>query len=267
MECAEIRSLFVAGRVPAGPDVEAHLRVCGHCAELFAQDAQLGRRLADAVVPEMEPGDLFALVDREVQREVGLRARLRALPTRVRAGALLGVAVGLLLFELLRNRRPDFAQYSPVAFWGVVLAFGVALVVGALRVTRGASAPLGAEAHARSVAVALLAAPALASLIAPLGSGTPEMATAWGNPLACFAYGAALVVPVLLLYWLFERRDVVPTTVLVSAGALAGIAANLLLHAHCPSAHLGHLLLGHASIGVVWALGLGLLARPLQRSR
>ncbi len=267
LECAEIRSLFVAGRVPAGPDVDAHVRVCGPCRELFEQDGQLGRRLAGAVLPEMEPGDLFALVDRDVQREVGLRARLRALPTRVRAGALLGVAVALLVFELLLRRRPDFAEYSPAVFWGVVLVFGGALVLGVRRVTRGPSAALGAEARGRSVAVALLVAPALASLLVPFGSGTPEMAATWGNPAACFSYGAALVVPFLLLYWLFERRDVVPVTVLVSAGALAGIAANLLLHAHCPSAHLGHLLLGHASIGAVWALALGLLSRPLQRSR
>jgi hypothetical protein len=70
----------------------------------------------------------------------------------------------------------------------------------------------------------------------------------------------------LLLAWLFERRDTVPPTALVSAGALAGVAANLLLHAHCPSAHLGHLLLGHASIGVMWAVTLGVLSRSFQRS-
>ena len=223
--------------------------------------------MAEAVLPEMEPGDLFALIDREVAQEVGLRARLRALPTRVRAGALLCVALALLLFELLLHRRPDFAEYSPAVFWSVVLVFGAALVVGVLRVTRGASAPLRAQGRGRAVAVALLAAPALASLVAPLGSGTPEMAAAWGNPAVCFAYGAALVAPFLLLYWLFERRDAVPATVLISAGALAGIAANLLLHAHCPSAHLGHLLVGHASIGVAWALALSLLSRPLQRPR
>jgi hypothetical protein len=112
-----------------------------------------------------------------------------------------------------------------------------------------------------------LVVPALAMLIAPLGSPSPEAAAAWGSPSTCFSYGAALVAPFLLLYWLFERRDNVPLTVLVSAGGLAGIAANLLLHAHCPSAHLGHLLLGHASIGVAWALALGLLSRPLQRAR
>jgi hypothetical protein len=265
LECAEIRNLFVAGRVPAGPDVDAHVRVCGHCGELFAHDAQLGRRLADGVLPEMEPGDLFALIDRDVQQEVGLRARLRALPTRVRAGALLGIAGALLAYQLRVHLRSDFAAFSAVVFWGVASLLTLALVAGAVRLLRGPSAPLGAAGRERGLALALLVLPALALLVVPFGSTSPE-AAAWGNPSACFTYGAALVAPLLLLFWLFERRDVVPVTALVSAGALAGIAANLLLHAHCPSAHLGHLLLGHASIGVVWALALGLLSRPFQRS-
>jgi hypothetical protein len=70
-----------------------------------------------------------------------------------------------------------------------------------------------------------------------------------------------------ILYWLFERREIVPVRALVTAGALAGVAANLLLHAHCGSAHPGHLLLGHASIGVVWALALRLVGAARQPSR
>ena len=81
------------------------------------------------------------------------------------------------------------------------------------------------------------------------------------------SYGAALVVPLVVLYWLFERRDSVPLSALMTAGALAGLAANLLLHAHCSSANLPHLLLGHASIGAVWALALRLVWRSPQPSR
>ena len=71
MECAEIRSGFVAGRVPAGPEVDAHLKSCPHCRELFEKDAALGRRLAQAVLPELAPGDLFALVERDVRPRSG----------------------------------------------------------------------------------------------------------------------------------------------------------------------------------------------------
>ena len=266
MECAEIRNSFVAGRLPAGAAVEAHLEVCPHCPELFENDARLGRSLAQAVGPEVTPGDLFALVERDVSREVGLRARLRALPTPLRAGTLVGVAGALLGFQLLLNRRADFAEYSPFLFWAIAVALLAAVVLGALLVVRGASAPLGSSGRERGVALALLVAPALGALLAPLGTSSPD-ATAWADPSGCFAYGAALVVPLVVLYWLFERRDSVPLSALMSAGALAGLAANLLLHAHCSSANLAHLLLGHASIGAAWALALGLVWRSPQPSR
>jgi hypothetical protein len=259
LECAEIRSNFVSGRVPAGAAVAAHLVGCPHCRELFASDARLGRSLAQGSLPDLQAGELFALVERDVGREVGLRARLRALPTRARSGALLGVAVALMAYELLLRRRPDFAEYSPAVFWGVALTLGATLAAGTLRVMRGATAALGTPARERGVTLALLLAPALVALAAPFGAGSPEAVAAWGNPATCFSYGAALVLPLVLLYWLLERRDRVPTSALLCAGGLAGLAANLLLHAHCGSANLGHLLLGHASIGVVWALALRLV--------
>jgi hypothetical protein len=266
LECAEIRSSFVAGRLPAGAAVEAHLEVCPHCPELFENDARLGRSLAQAVGPEVAPGDLFALVERDVSRDTGLRARLRALPTRLRAGTLVGVAGALLGFQLLLNRRPDFAVYSPGVFWAIAVALLVALILGALLVLRGANAPLGSSGRERGLAVALLLAPALVALLAPLGAGSPD-AMAWADPSGCFSYGAALVAPLVLLYWLFERRDSVPLSALMTAGALSGLAANLLLHAHCSSANLAHLLVGHASIGAAWALVLRLIWGALQPSR
>jgi hypothetical protein len=269
LECAEIRNGFIAGRVPAGPEVEAHLKWCPHCRELFEKGAALGRRLAQAVLPEAEPGDLFALVDREVNRETGLRARLRALPTRVRASAMIGVALALVgwqvLFHLSSNSGGPGPNYSPALFWLLAAALVTLFGAGAYWLLRGALAPVRSEASTRLGALALLVAPTLAALLTPLGTGSPELLAALGHPSACFVYGAALVVPVVALYWLFERRDRVPWTALVTVGALAGIAANLLLQAHCPSKHLGHLLLGHASIGVAWALGLSLLSKPFQR--
>lgn len=258
MECAEIRSLFVAGGIPAGPGVDAHLKGCPHCRELFEQDAQLGRRLALAVVPHVEPGDLFALVEQDVKAEVSVRARLRALSTETRLAALLVVAMLPVLGHWLLDRRTDLAEYSPALFWGIALAFGVILVLGARALLRGAGAPVRSPWRDRGMALLLLVAPAAAALLAPLGAGSAEAAEALGDPSACFTWGAAFVVPVAVGYWLFERRDSVPARTLIAAGALAGLAANLLLHAHCGSANPAHLLLGHASIGLVWAVALRL---------
>jgi len=267
LECAEIRSGFLAGRVPAGPAVDAHLKSCPSCPELFENGAVLGRRLAEAVLPEAPAGDLFALVERDVKAEVGLRARLRALATPVRSAALVGVALALVVYQLLLHRREDFTDYSAPLFWAMSAVLVLALVAGSLRLMKGASAPLAAQARERRAAVEWLLLPALVALLAPLGASSPKWLAAWGSPGACFSYGAVLVAPLVLLCWLFERRDEVPLAARVSAGALAGIAANLLLYTHCASSHLGHLLAGHASIGVAWALVLGVVPRSPQRSR
>jgi hypothetical protein len=264
LECAEIRSRFVAGRVPAGPDVDAHLKGCPHCPELFANDAELGRRLAQAAVLEVSAGDLFALVDRDVKAEVGLRARLRALSTPARATALVGFAAALVLYQALQHRRPE---YSVAALCGIGAVFGLAIVVSSRQLLRGVNAPLAARGRQQRAAVQWLLLPALLAVLVPLGSSSAVWLSAWSSPSACFVYGAVLTAPILLLYWLFERRDDVPLSVLVSAGALAGLAANLCLFVHCPSAHLGHLLAGHATIGVAWALLLAALSKSLQRSR
>jgi hypothetical protein len=137
------------------------------------------------------------------------------------------------------------------------------LVWGASRVLRGATLPVRTAQGQGRAALLLFALPVVAALCSPWGS---ERTATFGEPARCFAYGAVLVLPFLVLYWLLERRDRVSVTTLLTVGGAAGVAANLLLYAHCPSVHEGHLLLGHASIGVAWAL---LLALPgaLQRAR
>ncbi|HYJ10922.1 MAG TPA: NrsF family protein [Polyangiaceae bacterium] len=258
MDCADIRQGFASGVIPEGPAVAEHVRACPHCRELFEQGAMLGLRFAQAPLPPPDPGDLFSAVQRDLQGEVGLHARLRALPSWARATAL--VAIGGLLFalHLFLDVRPDLDEYGLDVFGAVTLLLGAGLVWGAWRLVRGVSRPARREG---TLALALLALPMLVTFVVPLGALYDDPVSTWGNPADCFSYGAALVLPMVALAWLFERRDRIPAAALVSAGALAGVAANLLLNAHCASVHLGHLMLGHASIGIAWALGLLLVSR------
>jgi predicted anti-sigma-YlaC factor YlaD len=259
VDCAEIRSGFVSGGIPEGPAVTAHVEHCPHCRELFEKGAALGRQLAQAVLPAPRPDDLLRAVEADLSREVGLRARLRAWPTRLRAAFLLGVAVALFLgSQLLLLPRDDFAELG-MTFWIAGGFLVVWLLVGSLWLLHGATAPVATARLGSGLASVLLLVPACTALMAY------ETSSAWASPEICFGYGGVLVVPFVVAAWLVERRDRVPLPSLVVVGALAGVVANLLLHVHCPSAHLGHLLLGHASIGVAWALGLGLLLGKLQR--
>jgi hypothetical protein len=264
LDCAEIRSGFTEGGVPAGPDVDAHLARCPHCRELFARGAELGRRLALSVLPAPEAGDLFAQVDRELGTEVGLRAALRAWPTRRRVAVVGGLGLLLVVWHLAMDPRVELgAEYPPSMLWGLLAVMCAAFLLGSRWLLRGASAP-GSAKRGRLIALGLLIVPALSMLLAPLGA-SPEARAAWESPGVCFTYGSVLALPLLVVYWLFERRDRVPLPALLAAGALAGLAANALLHVHCASAHWGHLLLGHASIGVAWATVVALVAKPLER--
>jgi hypothetical protein len=224
----------------------------------------LGRLLAVATQAEGDPRDLFAQVERDLKREVGLRAWLRALPSGARAAALFVSGFALVLFALAFSRRADFASFPPLVFWLVVAVLSGALALGSWRLMRGVALPVRFAAREPRTAASLLLLPAAVALLAP-GSKRSADTSHWDDPMGCFGYGVVMVTPFLLLYWLFERRDAPSVTALVSAGALAGISGNLLLYAHCGSAHLGHLLLGHASIGAALALVLGSSAKALRR--
>lgn len=269
MECADIRRNFLAGRVPSGPEAEAHLQTCLACADLLSQDGGLGRHLAAALpepLPEPNPAELFQLLGREVERETGLRAKLRAWPTRAKVVALLALALALFGYEFAWRPRADYAQLSPLVFWGSAGILTVVLGLGSARLLRGSSAPLRVADSARWLVLSLWILPALLALLIPLGESSAVAKAAFASPLACFAYGGVLSGTLVVASWAFERRDRVPLTARLTVGGLAGILANLLLEAHCASAHPGHLLLGHATIGVAWALLLVALAKPLARS-
>lgn len=266
LECAVIRRGFMAGGVPAGPEVDAHLRGCAACRELFEADARLGRALAASVPHELELSGLLASVELSVRAERGVRAWLRALPTRLRAWLLVAGALAPWLAQGLWRPRPEIAAASPALFAVLVAGFGVAIVLGALRLARGLSTPLDAWTNERRLTIASFVVPALAAASSALAASRPAAAN-FGHPERCFAYGLAVGAPLVLLYWLFERRSRPPWLTLALAGAWAGVSANLLLNAHCPSAHPGHLLLGHVSIGAAWALALWLAQRSAQRAR
>lgn len=264
VDCAEIRAGFISGAVPSGAEAEAHLRDCSACRALFEDEARVGRGLAQAILPEVAAGELLALVERDVAAETGLRARLRALPTNLRVAGVFSVTLAIVGWHaLMRPRPPLGGTYSPAAWWPLLAALLAALFFGSRWLLKGVSSAV--SGRERFSSIALLGLPALIALLSPLGAlEHPEALSAWGNPGVCFSYGALSGVPLLVLFWLFERRDRLPSTVLVAAGALSGISANALLHCHCASANLPHLLLGHATIGAAWAL---VLALAVPRSR
>jgi hypothetical protein len=170
--------------------------------------------------------------------------------------------VGLVLFggQILLSFGSDLSSVAAAPFVLFALVLVLGLLVGSHRLAQGLTRPLVSPSRYVFEAALLLVLPALAVAFAPR-----EADEAWGAPLKCFAYGAALSLPLAGLILLLERRDHVPPLVTALGGAVAGISANLLLHAHCASSHAGHLLLGHATLGAVWALLLSALSFAKRR--
>jgi hypothetical protein len=70
--------------------------------------------------------------------------------------------------------------------------------------------------------------------------------------------GILLGIPVYALLRLVDRGNAFGSLV---AAAAAGLAGNFILKAHCSVPGTSHELLGHASVAVLFVLGLGLVHR------
>jgi hypothetical protein len=192
--------------------------------------------------PTALPALSFADLEAELNRERGLRAKLRSLPVLTQRALVigLGVAIGSLMWVLAKDvaaeralvtlgslstvclmalwhaLRPIHQPPLPAWAWGGLLLLGIAVPVG----------------------VAFL--PPLA-----LGPGEPPA-------LKCFGLGTLMGLPVLLLALVVDRAPRVAA--LGSGTLLAAVAAgglgNVCLEGHCASDGTVHRLVGHALIGV-----------------
>jgi hypothetical protein len=251
VSCAELRDAIRRGERPAGADVDRHVAECAACRELLASPG-LGRLLS---APEpalvLDPA-LEAHVAADLARERGLRATLRALPTWQRV--LLACAMAASLSALQVWLRPSPGRGDWVAPFAAAFLLVCAVLLGSARATPAW----------QKLGTLVLSAGLPALLWAVTATDTGALASPW----SCFAYGGAFSLPLLGLFVLLERRDRLgPVDAALLAGAL-GLVAVIVLEYHCASAHRGHLLLGHASIGwafVAIALGWSQFRAPRAR--
>jgi hypothetical protein len=144
--------------------------------------------------------------------------------------------------------------------WAISLVtFCVLLIVAMFMVTRPVHLP--ALPHWQSMCLACIAV------------GATVLAAFWPHPAAqaathdhtggvvagaCMGVGLLLGVPVYALLRLVDRGNALGSLV---AAAAAGLAGNFVLKAHCSVPGTSHELLGHASVALVFVLGLGLVHR------
>ncbi|HEX3853313.1 MAG TPA: hypothetical protein VHW01_20255 [Polyangiaceae bacterium] len=254
MDCAEIRQGFLSGAVPAGQAVEAHVRDCTQCADLFHDSALLGRRLALAAQHQpLALNQALAAAESLVENERGLRAFLRGRSTRARWLLSLALPALLLGRELWRGRVPWQKLGLPRQLFGLFLLATFAFV------TRTALRPLPVARRAARLRLLLAfvawCLPCLLWFAPHSEPGTAELSGGFAlRSLVCFAYGSALAAPSFALLWVFDRDIHVPFHVWTSAAGVVALLANAILLLHCPRTNRAHLIAGHLSIGFVWFL-------------
>lgn len=226
----------------------------------FAADAELralleDTRAEDAATAAQDADALSALragVREGVAAEdARLGATIRQQPFRARVAlALLTVTLAVVGMWQLAPRA-DAAHYPT---WRLFLEAAVYLVVAALGIAaaaRGVHRPplstravtlLGAASVVIVVAVALM--PAAHDHGEHVSRGMMEMIS------PCTFVGLGLALPCYVLFRLIARGSRFAS---IAAAAAAGLAANALLHMHCPMIATEHVILSHAAMGL-WVL-------------
>jgi hypothetical protein len=231
----------------------------------------LGERLLELARPEPEePAEALDRMFGEVKSRCAKSDRtisgfLRSRSTVARRAIVLSVFalllfVGWFVFPLVG----DQARSAP--WTASLVTFCVLLLLAMLMVTR----PVHLPELPRWQSVGLVSVAVGATIVAafwPLPAAQAAAHEHAGGVMAgvCMGVGLLLGVPVYALLRLLDRGNAFGSLV---AAAAAGLAGNFVLKAHCPVPGTSHELLGHASVAIVFVLGLGLVHRWLpQKSR
>ena len=253
MDCTDLHRELAAG-VPSGPEVDAHLAVCPPCSALLADDCAVASAL-DTLRDGRD--DLDALKGRTlaaVADDRGPRGFMAKTPTWVHSTALLGAVIAIALSQIMALRA-DFDAY-PTALMVLVLAAFTGPLIG---LTLGATRPVHQAPLSRAIQSGLwltaLAIPlVVAAMPAPHTHPASDIAGAFGQAtFACFAFGAAITVGILVLHKLFDRRSHADRDSTILAALIGALAGAIALQLHCPFSNNAHQALGHASQGVLFA--------------
>jgi hypothetical protein len=210
---------------------------------------------SDALVEEMF-SDMKSRCDKSDRTLAGF---LRSRSTLVRRAIVLSVFVALAVAGWFAF--PLIGEEGRSVQWTVSLvAFCFLLVLAMFMVTR----PVHLPALPRWQSLCLVCIAVGATVVAAFWPVPAAMAATThdhGNGFmagACMGVGLLLGVPVYALLRLVDRGNALGSLV---AAAAAGVAGNFVLKAHCSIAGTSHELLGHASVALVFVVGLGLVHR------
>ena len=227
-------------------------------------EASLEERLRELEAPEM-PGNaermdrMFGNMKAECDKsDRSIAGYLRSRSTMARRVIVLGVfatlaVVGWFVFPLVGDQARTIQ-------WAISLAtFCVLLVIAMFMVTRPVHLPALPRWQSLCLVCIALGATVLAAFWPhpAAQAATPDHV---GSVMAgaCMGVGLLLGVPVYALLRLVDRGNALGSLI---AAAAAGVAGNVVLKAHCSVPGTSHELWGHASVAILFVVGLGLVHR------
>jgi hypothetical protein len=228
-------------------------------------DDVFGERLreldaADASANEALLEDMFADVKAQCDRtDHTLAGFLRSRSTIVRRVIVLGVFAVLGLVGWFAFPLVD-AEGRSVPWTASLIAFCVLLLIAIFMVTRPVHLP-ALPRWQTIVVVSLAVGATIVAAFWPIPAASAVAGHDHGSGFmagACMGVGLLLGIPVYALLRLVDRGNALGNLV---AAAAAGVAGNFVLKAHCSIAGTTHELLGHASVALVFVIGLGLVHR------
>ena len=227
-------------------------------------DDGLGERLRELDAPEPpQNGELMDRMFTDMKARCDKNDRtltgfLRSRSTMARRLVVLAVfsmlaLVGWFAFPLVGDHA------RTVQWTASLVTFCVLLVVAMFMVTRPVHLPALPRWQSMCLACIAIGATVLAAFWPyPAAQAATHDPSGGGMVGACMGAGLLLGVPVYALLRLVDRGNAFGSLVAASA---AGLAGNFVLKAHCSVPGTSHELLGHASVALVFVLGLGLVHR------
>jgi hypothetical protein len=171
-------------------------------------------------------------------------------------GLCVALAALLLAIVGVLAPRPDLTAYPPGRMLTVFAGLGALLLVSvrlSLRPLHRPPPPAPAVLSVLALSVAAAAGFSLlpaAHVLLPHTSPAPELGL-WQHVRPCLAFGFALGLPLFAALRFFDRGVRLGAW---PAAAALGLLGNLALQLHCPITEPSHLLLGHATVGLLAAV-------------
>lgn len=255
MNCSQARERILQSSID--DDTQAHIDGCEACAELAASEGQLAHALGTVASPAPDPDGFAKVTQITSEQDADAVWRLRAMPTNRRAAiGLCAALIGAIVY-LLAWRRPD---------WGVYPMMRMGLVAGSMLIATGFGVVLSMPRSYRperpfavrlGLFTFLLAIPFVPALFPPAhaahaASMVPP--SLWVGATKCLGLGSLAAVPALLTIRLLQRDAKLELWPTLFSALAAAVGANIALQFHCPIVDPMHLVAGHATLGLVYAL-------------